>query len=216
VRPVLDDRALAVLRQPDTELEQAVALLAALGRDPASMPVGAGDRLLLTMQHAATGRDLELAVACGGCGTTSEVTLGPDTMPGPHPRSAWWGPGGGLREPTYGDLYELPTEPDLAAAELLRRCTVGRPPRPAGPEELERVDDSLSGPLVFACSGCGEQVECAVDVQTVALRGLLAALDAFDAEVHLLAKTYQWDLASIETLPRQRRRRLAELIADDR
>jgi len=59
-------------------------------------------------------------------------------------------------------------------------------------------------------------VTCAVDVQPLALRGLLGLLGRYDLEVHLLASAYHWDLAAIEALPDVRRRRLAKFVEAQR
>ncbi|MFE0134581.1 hypothetical protein ACFWY6_23910 [Streptomyces sp. NPDC059037] len=200
---------LAGARERTTELGQVIALLTAAGHDPAELPVATGDRLLLALHRELTGRDIEPVLACG-CGEFSTVRLGPDTVPPARPRTAVLGRAGGLRQPTYGDLLDLP--PDAAGrAELLRRCTVGIPERAPAPHDFELIDDSLAGPLTFDCPACGREVEHPVDVQTLVLRGLLTLLDELDHDVHVLASAYGWDLATIEALPRSRRRRLAAI-----
>ncbi|WP_090931164.1 hypothetical protein [Nonomuraea jiangxiensis] len=211
----LREAALSGLREEAGELEQCMAVLAACGRDPASMDVAAGDRMLLRAHRALAGRDLELALRCHACAEVSAVRLAPDTVPPARPRTALLGRGGGLRQPTYGDLLGLPAG-DEGPAELLRRCVVGSPSRAPTDADFELVDDSLAGPLLFACPECGAEVEQGIDVQTVVVRALMGLLEEFDMEVHLLASAYRWDLATIEALPRARRRRLAALAADDR
>jgi hypothetical protein len=211
---VLDDRALAALRGHERELDQIMALLAAAGHDVANLPVGAGDRRLLGLYQEITGHGLELTVACAACGSDSVVTLAPESLIQHRPRCAPCGPGGGLREPTYGDLAGLPAAADEAAAELLRRCTVGVPTRPVAAEDLDRVDDSLCGPMALACSGCGTAMTIPVDLQRLVLAELFLVLDRLDVDVHLLARAYQWSLETIESLPPERRRRLAWLVEE--
>ncbi len=206
---------LAALRASGSELEQVSALLTAAGCPAETVTVAEGDRLLLGLHRRLTGRDLELVVSCPACGTASEIRLGPDAVPPVQPRSARCGSGGGLRQPGYADLRALPDDPAEAAAELVRRCTVGRPSVPPVPADLDRIDDSLCGAMVFGCAGCGQAVESTVDVQVLVLDALARLVHAYDAEVHLLARTYHWDLATIEGLPPERRRRLAALIADE-
>ncbi|MFG2502989.1 hypothetical protein ACGFSB_32880 [Streptomyces sp. NPDC048441] len=198
---------LAGARERTTELGQVIAVLSAAGHDPADLPVATGDRLLLALYRDLTGQDIEPVLTCG-CGEFSTVRLGADTVPPPRPRTAVLGRGGGLRQPAYGDLLGLPPG-ESGAAELLRRCTVGHPERPPEPGDFEAVDDSLAGPLVFDCPACGAEVSYPVDVQTLVLRGLLTLLDELDHDVHVLASAYGWDLAAIDALPRDRRRRLA-------
>ena len=211
------DAVLTALDQQPTELGQVVALLQAAGvPDAADLPVGDGDRRLLALCRALTGRDVEVVLDCPACGVRNVAVLGPDTLPPDRPRSLWWGPGNGLRAPTYRDLDGLPADPAAARAELLRRCVVGRPPRPVAAADFDLVESSLTGSFQVACVDCGEELEAAVDVQRNALELLAGRLERFDWEVHLLAATYQWTLATIERLPDERRHRLARLIDEGR
>jgi hypothetical protein len=207
---------LGALAAAEDELGQALALLRVSGVDePERLSIGEGDRRLLVLHRAAAGSDVELVVTCPHCGTVSSVELGPDDFPPPRPRTAWLGAGGGLREPTYGDLVGLPRSPG-AVGELLRRCVVGSPPRTADPDDLELVDDSLSGPLVLSCSGCEATIESPVDVERAVLESLERHLQSIELEVHLLARAYHWRLGEIEELPDERRERLAAFVADGR
>lgn len=203
-----------VLDDAPTLLEQAVAVLRAWPPaadlalagvdDPADLPVGLGDRALLTVHEEVLGAPLEHTVACDGCGELTTLPLGRADIPAHHPRSAVTGSGSGVREPTWRDL--LVTGDDVDA--LLRRCSVG-----AGGtlEDLARVEGSLSGPLHAVCAGCGTQLELDVDVMALVLRALGAVPADLDRDVHVLASRYGWDLAMIEALPDHRRRRLADL-----
>jgi hypothetical protein len=199
-----------------TELRQALALLTASGVDePEHLPVSSGDRRLLAVHREVVGRHLALTAVCSGCDTVNEIVLAPETIPAEGPRIAWLG-GGGVRQPTYGDLLELPDEPDDAQRELLRRCIVGEPARAPAAEALDLVDDSLVGPLLIACAGCSEVVEVPVDVQQAVLESLRRFADSIELEVHLLARAYHWDLGTIEALPDERRERLAALVEEGR
>jgi hypothetical protein len=209
--------ALAAIGASDDELGQALALLRVAGcAEPEALTLGEGDRLLLALHRAITGEDLEVAVECDACETVSVVMLSPQTVPPHEPRCALLGPGAGLRQPTYGDLMRLPDDPGLAEAELLGRCSVGTPPRPPRSEQLELVDDALTGPVVVLCVECGQPIETAADVQRLVLESLQRCALTLDLELHLLASRYGWSLAEIESLPDDRRRRLANLVADGR
>jgi hypothetical protein len=211
------DAVLAALGGARDELEQAVAVLAAGGvPNPLALGLGEGDRALLALVRAVTGDDVEIAATCPACGALNGAVLDRASVPAVSPRHALCGVGGGVREPTYADLVDLPADPDEAEAELLARCTVGAPARPPTVAELELVDDSLGGPLVLPCVECGSVVEVALDAQRVALERLAARADEVDVEVHLLAVAYHWDLSTIERLPSHRRHRLAQLVADGR
>lgn len=212
VRPAA---VLAGLSEPGSELEHVLALLRACSQDaPEMLAVAEGDRRLLALHRALTGRDVALTVTCGGCSAENELTV--TDVPEEAPRVAVCGAGGGVRAPTYGDLLDLPEDLELAEAELLRRCVVGAPARAPRPEDLELIDDSLAGPLVSACVECGARLEVALDIEQLVVAGLRQQLERIDAEVHLLARAYHWDLATIERLPDERRTRLAELVAEGR
>lgn len=209
--------AIAALGSSEDELGQVLALLRAAGVDePERLSVAVGDRGLLELHRRLTGRDVEVAVTCRACGTINAARISTENAPETAPRSVPLGPGGGVRGPTYGDLLGLPADPAEAMRELLRRCTVGTPSRAAVPEELEQVDDSLTGPILLDCIECGEPLEVAADVERLVLVGLQRyALDV-EHEIHLVAGAYGWSLATIEGLPDERRRRLARFVADGR
>jgi hypothetical protein len=207
---------LAALGAADDELRQVLALLRADGVErPEELSLGAGDRRLLHLYGELAGRPAELTATCGGCKTVSSVELDPDRLPPMAPRVAVLD-GGGLREPTYSDLVELPADRGEAEAEFLRRLVVGAPRRLAHPADLDRVDDSLAGPIVLDCVGCGRRLEAPVDVQPLVLELLARLLAAVDVEIHALARAYHWSLEAIESLPDERRMRLAELVLEER
>jgi hypothetical protein len=209
--------AIAALDGSPDELGQVLALHRAAGADaPERLRVAAGDRRLLGLHRALTGRDLELTATCAGCGAVSVAVLAPGALPPDAPRSARLGRGGGLRQPTYADLQGLPGDRAAAAGELLGRCVVGAPSRAAREEDLAGIEDSLAGPVALACVECGAGLEVAADVQRLVLEALQRHAAEVEREVHLLARAYGWSLAAIEALPDERRRRFAELVADGR
>jgi hypothetical protein len=200
-----------------SELEQVLALHRATGEpEPERLTLGTGDRRLLALYRGAVGGELELTLACPACGCVNAVELAPEAVASARPRVAVAGAGGGLREPTYGDLLELPADAAAAERELVARCTVGTPARAPVPDDLALVDDSLAGPLLAACADCGASVEAPLDVQRAALEGIERRVGAVELEVHLLARAYGWSLEAIESLPDARRRRLAELVEEGR
>jgi len=208
---------LDALRSSDDELGQVLAVLRADGLpEPEAEPVAAGDRRLLALYREFAGRSAELTIACGACETVSSFELDPDALAAPAPRVAVVGRGGGIRGPTYGDLVGLPQDPDEAEQSLLARLVIGDPARPPDAADFEAVDDSLSGPVVAECVGCGCRLEAPVDVERLVLELLTRLLARIDVEVHLLANAYGWSLEAIEALPDERRARLAELVAEGR
>jgi hypothetical protein len=210
-RATVSDRALACLGDQERELDQVRVLLDDLGVDPATVTVGAADRIVLAQAEALTGRPLELTATCV-CGAVNAVTVAVADLPATTATSRWLGPGTGLRAPTYGDLLDL--APTADGPGLVARCTIGAPPSPASLDDLADLDDALAGPLRTACVDCQREIEIDVDLVTVALRRMLRVAGDLDREVHLLASAYGWDLATIESLPRTRRRRLSRMVAD--
>ncbi len=209
--------ALGAIGASDDELAQALALLRVAGQPaPEDLTLGEGDRLLLELHRALTGGDAEVELRCPACETLNVATLSPQTVPAAVPRCAWLGPGGGLRQPTYGDLLGLPADPEQAEAELLARCVVGAPSRPVLAEAFEIADDALSGPICIACVECGQPLQAPVDVQRLVLEGLQRCALTLDYELHVLASAYGWSLREIESLPDARRRHLVSLVAEGR
>jgi len=207
---------LAALESAEDEVGQAVALLRADGvEEPEKLSLAEGDRRLLRLYRKLSGRPAELAVTCGTCGTTSALELDPDVLRPPAPRVALLDHGG-LREPTYGDLVGLPSDRAEAEAALLRRLVVGDPGRAPEAADLELVDDSLVGPVRLDCVGCGQPLEAAVDVERLVLELLSRLLVGVDLEIHALASAYHWSLEAIESLPDDRRSRLAQLVLEER
>ena len=204
-------------------LSQAVAVLRARPdpseltfygvEDPADLPVGAADRRLLAAYEDLRGAPLDVTARCDACGALTTLSLTASSV-GRHVwASTPTGAGSGLREPSYADLLACAGDP----AALLDRCRLGAAQGSDRTEvtwaDLDRVEQSLAGPLRSACAECGEPVAVDADVVPLVLRGLAVACAELDREVHLLASTYGWDLLTIESLPDQRRQRLAALVS---
>jgi hypothetical protein len=210
---------LALLRaveEAGSEFGEALALLQACGvTDCLSYPVGVIDRLLLQAHRAVLRRDLEVVVACPACGVLNALRLGPDDVPAYEPRSAWCGPGAGVREPTGADLVGLPGDAEAAAQELEARCRIGPAAGPRGEDALDRAEQSLSGTVRAACAECGALASQFVDIQHLVTSAVANAMAEVDIEVHLIASHYGWDLATIESLPDTRRIRLAALAGSE-
>jgi hypothetical protein len=207
-RPAL----LHALETAGSELAEALAVLAACGVPGcASYPVGVVDRLLLRAHREVLGRDLAATAACPQCGTLNGLPLGAADVPEYAPRSAWCGPGLGVREPTAADLADLPEDAEAAAWELQARCRIGPAAGSVPADALDRADQSLCGVVRVACVECGAPVSQFIDVQQLVTVAVTAAVAEVDVEIHLIAARYGWDLATIESLPDARRSRLAAL-----
>jgi len=200
-----------------SEVGQTLAVLAASGEgDPRDLSLGEGDRLLLDLCRTITQTDLEVVAACPACGELSEARLTTADVPAARPRMARLGVGGGLRAPTYGDLCGLPPDAGDAIQELLARCVVGTPSRAPTVDDLERVDDSLAGPIEMACAACGGPIAVDIDIEQAVLERLDRRAREIAVEVHLLASAYHWSLSEIESLDDRRRETLARLVVDSR
>lgn len=197
-----------------SEVCQAMALLRAAGHDPETMPVGAGDRALVELVTDIDDRPIEFTAACPTCGVVNEIAIEPSVLAPYEPRSRWLGVGRGVREPTFGDLVDLPADPVRAAIALGRRCAVGDVADSATADALDELDASLAGPIDLDCVGCGAPVAVDVDIHRMALERLRALAARAEREVHLLATEYAWDLSTIESLPDARRARLARLVEE--
>ena len=203
---------LRAMEEADTEFGEVVAALQACGlTDCLSYPVGVIDRLLLQAYRAVLHRDLEVVAACPACGVLNALPLGPDDVPAYEPRSAWCGPGAGMREPTGADLLGLPGDVEAAAQELELRCRIGPAAGPRDADALDRAEQSLYGTIHAACTECGSTVSEHVDVQHLVTSAIVNTAAEVDLEIHLIASRYGWDLATIESLPDNRRARLAAL-----
>lgn len=203
---------LRALEDAGSEFAEAIALLQACGiADGLSYPVGVIDRLLLQAHRAVLHRDPEVVAACPACGVLNALPLGIDDVPAYEPRSAWCGPGSGLREPTGADLAGLPEDDEAAVRELERRCRIGPAAGPRAPAALDHTEQSLSGIVHAACTECGAPVDQLVDVQRLVTAAVAGTVAEVDVEVHLIASRYGWDLATIESLGDARRARLAAL-----
>jgi len=212
----MDDAVLlASLDGASSEIAQVIALLGAAGfDDPEHLSVGEGDRHLLALYRSVAGEALAILVSCPACGELCEAPVDPGELPPPSPRVAVLGSGGGLREPTYADLLELPGDAAEAVRVLCTRCVVGSPSRAPDASDLELVDDSLAGPICFACSGCDEPITVDVDVEQMVVERLVRQAHGIDREIHALASAYHWSLREIESLGEDRRHALAELISE--
>lgn len=198
----------AALDSGESLLGQALAVLraAALEDDPDTLPVGQADRMLLWLHQAVLGRALELTVNCPECTRPTTMPLGRADVGEHAPRSAWRAPGVGAREPSYSDLLAARGDAD----RLLETCRVGTG---ANLDDLARIEGSLCGPLHSVCPECGASLSIDIDIMVAVLAALSNIRVELDRQVHLLAASYGWDLATIEALPDDRRQRLAALVA---
>jgi hypothetical protein len=198
----------------------AQALLRALmvGVDADRLTVGDRDRLLAETYATLYGWNVLADARCTGCGARFELrfslrtlldTRQPDgTAQGTPPTLAV--SGARLRLPTVADRADSPEH-------LVRMLTIDGDPPPLADAEsaLEAADPALELDLSGTCPECH-----AAQAAPFSMAGLLGATLARDhrflmREVHLLARTYGWDLASILSLTRTERHEFVRLILAD-
>lgn len=199
-----------------TPAERALELVALAGRDePASLPVGERDGLLLDLREGLFGTELAGAAHCTACGEEVEFSLrtdevrvrGPETAP--PPSIAVDGRELRFRLPTAGDLAVVSREPDVASARrrLVDRCLLdaegGSLPEAVVAALAERVaaaDPQAGVELALSCPACGH----AWTAQFDAAAFLWSELDAWTRrtlqDVHVLASAYGWSESEILAL----------------
>ena len=209
---------LTCLWDQPTELGQTLDLLSAYGvQGPERLPMGEIDRLLLRLHRKVCGSDLEFTSRCPGCNAQNAFVLAAELLPPAQPAWVRVGTGGGVRPPAVVDLVDLPLDLDAAPLAVLERCTVGSPSEPATAVHLAlAVSLDEVGPLGLECVDCGRPFEAAVDLGRAVLGAMVARATELDREVHLIATTYGWSLAEIESLPDGRREHLVGLIRGER
>jgi hypothetical protein len=124
-----------------------------------------------------------------------------------------------FRLPTVADLLAVACC-DQPAEELCGRCVDAPELSPALGRRLDRalsalapnLDDLLGG----SCPACAHQVTMRFDPVGYTLAELRQAFSGIHLETHALASAYGWPEAAILALPRNRRRRYASFIADER
>jgi hypothetical protein len=168
------------------------------------------DRLLAAVHRDVYGDTIQASPLCTACGAIYDLsfslsglqrhieaqrTSGPS---GPHPPSA------------SAEIAAGECEWDDGLALL--RAAGGN----AAAEVLEAAAPLLDLELDATCPECGAVQAVGFDIQSFLLRILLNDRPALVQDVHLLASTYHWPLASILELTRADRRALVAAVDDDR
>lgn len=221
-----------------TPVERAVAVAARVA--PAGAPVGEWtigrrDGLLLDLQAAAFGREIELVTSCPACGEALELAFDAADV-----RSAFGeagveheleDPAGGMRLvfrlPSSADLLAVVELADAGAARraLAERCVVRaeRDGEPVGAGELPEtalaalaaraaeLDPQADLELSLSCAQCGHRWSTPFDVADHVWRSLDARAYALMHEVAALGAAFGWTEAEVLRLPPGRRRRYLEL-----
>jgi hypothetical protein len=197
--------------------------------DPAALPVGDLDLLVLARRGELRGDALVAEGRCEQCGAPVDVRFSLAAYAHHHlPRRSrlaeacadgWHA----LR--AHDVAFRLPTVADvLAAAEgsgkpraaLLARCVRGElTPRTARAIEraMAALGPTLRADVAGTCPECGAAVLLDVDARELCMAELRSVAAAVYDDVNLIASAYRWTHDAILDLPSGRRRRFAELIA---
>jgi hypothetical protein len=219
-------------------VERAVAVAAYAappGEAVGEWTIGQRDGLLLDLQAAAFGREIELVTSCPACDEALELAFDAAEV---HSAFGEAGveheledPAGGVRLafrlPSSADLLAVVGLADVDAARraLAERCIV-RAERDGGPvaarEVPETALDALAAraaeldpqadlELALACAECGHRWSTRFDVADHVWRSLDVRAHALMGEVAALGAAFGWTEAEVLRLPRGRRRRYLEL-----
>lgn len=127
-----------------------------------------------------------------------------------------------------GDLIALPTAPERAFEQVLRRCVVDArfnereidvaalPPgiRDAISESLRCADPLADILIALRCAHCAAEDAVRFDIGTILWEALDRSARQTLADVHVLASAYGWPERDILALAETRRRRYLELVGE--
>lgn len=197
------------------------------GSDPADLPVGDLDLLVVWRRREQRGDGLVAEGRCGSCDAPVDIRFSLAAYAAHNrPRRARTAKalGDGWFELGRGAVFRLPRVADVLAAletgdprrDLLERC-VREPVSGAVARSVESAMAALAPTLratvAGTCPECGEAIELDVDARELCLAELRhEAVGVYD-DVNLIASTYNWTQDDILDLPSERRHRYADTIA---
>jgi rubredoxin len=192
------------------------------------LPVGARDRLVLSVRAVLVRGPLRSEPLCSACGTTYDLTLDPAELgfaavtpwPAPEPREVTLaGQALSLRPVSVDDLIavEAVADPDAAAALLAERVG-GRAAAGLAIEDLSEALEALD-PLADVwvgceCPECGARQSMAFDPVAFVAREIDGLVLRLLRDVADIARVFHWSERDILALPDHRRAfYLAEALA---
>jgi hypothetical protein len=198
--------------------------------DPAALPVGDVDVLLLRLRQRVVGDVVSAEAVCAAPACQARVDISfsieaylehhrprPAAGVAPAAEPGWYrlvGEEVELRLPRAADQLAIAGEPDPEQA-LLRRCVrpadLAAGARAAVEAAMEAMAPSLFSDLEGSCPECGAKVEASFDPLRFTLRELRDRAAFVYEEVCTIAHHYHWSEADILALPAARRARYAEL-----
>jgi hypothetical protein len=230
-----DDILLSEAAAPDLAL--ALALLGELGTEadgaplePAQLPIGDVDVLLLRLRQRLVGDGVSADELCAAPGCRARVDIGfaigaylahhsPESAPdvGPADGAGWSVLAGeeiAFRLPLAADQLAIARAAD-PEQELLRRCVrpaaLAAATRARVEAAMEALAPSLSAELTGTCPACGTTVVSNFDPVSFTLRELRDRAAFVYDDVWAIAHHTHWSETDILALPSARRARYAEL-----
>lgn len=195
--------------------------------------IGDREALLLHLRRLTFGDRLDCLLTCPAedCRAPLDLTLrvselllpGYEAAPERHTWRLADGREVHFRLPTVADVAavaaQAATDPDGAAATLLRRCvddTVELPPDAAEAvsQAMADADPQAELRLALDCPACGESFSALLDAGNYLLAELSGRVRQVFREIHTLARAYGWREADLLAMTPRRRARYLELIAD--
>lgn len=229
-------------RQSPTSTVLRILALADAGdgpTDPAALPLGARDRLLLQVRQHTLGVPLEVVEACPRCDTQLEFALQTSALltgdPGVQSGSLEFQHEAlvvRFRLPRSEDLLHVETVVDEweASRALVQRCVesatrAGAPVDTADPgaglsdAEMEALNTAMVAAdpqadltLELHCAECGHRFERELDVARFFLDELEAMARRLFADIYTLARGYGWSESDILSMSAWRRRAYVEML----
>lgn len=228
-----DDILLCEAGAPDLAL--ALALLGQVGRevdgaplDPAGLPIGDVDVLLLRLRQRTVGDAVSADQLCAAPGCRARVDIGfaigaylnhhrpaaPATETGEDGWSVVEGEEIAFRLPLAADQLAIAGAAD-PEQELLRRCVRPAALADAAREKVEAAMETMAPSLCAALTGtcpvCGTEVVATFDPVSFTLRELRDRAAFVYDDVWAIAHHTHWSEAEVLALPTARRARYAEL-----
>jgi hypothetical protein len=199
--------------------------------DPAALPVGDVDVLLLRLRQRLIGDAVSAEAQCTAPGCEARVDISfsieaylehhrPQSAAGavPADEPGWYRLVGErvveLRLPRAADQLAIARAPEPEEA-LLRRCVrpaeIPATTRAAVEAAMDAMAPSLLSDLEGRCPECGATVEASFDPLVFTLRELRDRAGSVYEDVCTIAHHFHWGEAEILSLPAPRRARYAEL-----
>jgi hypothetical protein len=178
------------------------------------------DRLLAAIYEGEIGARITASPRCPACDmqfdldfTLAELIASVDLdHVGRAPRDTLEVGDAVARVPTGADEIAASQSEDPVGVLAARCCVQGHIEPGQLAEALADAAPTLDLELDAACPGCGQVSPLSFNIQDYLLRTLQAEGTARAREIHVLARSYGWSLAEIQSLPRERRRRFVELV----